>query len=64
MLRLEAGRRLAHDEVVEAVAGREEASEEARRGRAEDWMMRCDSDRVWYMIWRSIVQDVRCEGVN
>jgi hypothetical protein len=58
MLRLEAGLRFAHGEVVEAVAGRE-AIEEVRRGRVEDCMMRCESERVWYIIWRSIVVVLR-----
>ena len=42
MLRREDGRRLVHDEAVD---GREDAIEEARRGRVEDWMMRCESER-------------------
>lgn len=55
MLRREAGRRLAHNDVVD---GREDAIEEARMGRVEDWMMREERERVWYIIWRSIVNRI------
>jgi hypothetical protein len=60
MLRREDWRRPVHDlDDEDAVGGREEGSEEARSGRVEDWMTRCESERVWYIIWRSIVLCVR-----
>lgn len=61
MLRREDGRRLDVHDRLDAVEVRDDGSEDARSGRVEDWMTRWDSDRVWYIIWRSIVRNVGCD---